>query len=93
VVVTNPDHYAVALRYDKEHDQAPRVIAKGLDSRAQRIKQIAAQAGVPMMRNVPLAHALYRIEVGDEIPEELYDAVAEVHNFVWTEQERLQGSS
>lgn len=88
VVVTNPDHYAVALRYDKDNDQAPRVVAKGLDARAQRIKAIAREGGVTEVRNVPLAHALYRLDVGDEIPEALYDAVAEVLNFVYAAQQK-----
>lgn len=83
VVVTNPDHVAVALKYDRENDPAPRVIAKGIDSRAEAIKAVAKRADVPMMRNVPLAHALLRLDVGSEIPEELYDAVAEVMNFVY----------
>jgi flagellar biosynthetic protein FlhB len=83
VVVTNPDHVAVALQYDREKDQAPRVIARGIDSKAEAIKALAKGADVPMMRNVPLAHALLRIELGEEIPEALYDAVAEVLNFVF----------
>ncbi len=82
VVVTNPDHVAVALLYDREHDAAPRVVAKGIDSKAEAIKALAKEADVTMLRNVPLAHALLRLEVGQEIPEELYDAVAEVLNFV-----------
>ncbi len=82
VIVTNPDHVAVALQYDREKDQAPRVVCKGVDSRAERIKALAKAHDVPLMRNVPLAHALLRIEVDQEIPEELYDAVAEVLNFV-----------
>ncbi len=88
VIVTNPEHYAVAIRYDKEKDSAPRVLAKGIDAKAARIREIAQRAGVPLMRNVPLAHALYRIDVGQEIPEALYDAVAEVLNFVYAEQQR-----
>ncbi len=83
VVVTNPDHVAVALRYDRENDAAPRVIAKGIDSKAEAIKALAKSADVTLLRNVPLAHALLRLEVGEEIPEELYDAVAEVLNFVF----------
>lgn len=83
VVVTNPDHVAVALKYDREHDGAPRVIAKGMNLRAEALKALARDADVPMLRNVPLAHALLRTEVGQEIPEELYDAVAEVLNFVY----------
>jgi flagellar biosynthetic protein FlhB len=83
VIVTNPDHVAVALKYDREKDGAPRVLAKGLDFKAERIKAIAREADVPALRNVPLAHALVRVEVGHEVPEELYDAVAEVLNFVY----------
>jgi len=75
---------AIALQYDKEADTAPKVIAKGLRVRAEQILQIAKEAGVPVMRNVPLANALFRLEVGDEIPEELYDAVAEILNFVYS---------
>ncbi len=83
VIVTNPDHVAVALQYDKEKDTAPRVICKGIDSRAEAIKALAREADVAILRNVPLAHALLRVDVDEEIPEELYDAVAEVLNFVY----------
>ncbi|MCK8496181.1 MULTISPECIES: type III secretion system export apparatus subunit SctU [Myxococcus] len=83
VIVTNPDHVAVALKYDREKDGAPRVLAKGVDHKAERIKGIAREQEVPTLRNVPLAHALLRVEVGHEVPEELYDAVAEVLNFVY----------
>ncbi|WNG35194.1 EscU/YscU/HrcU family type III secretion system export apparatus switch protein [Archangium violaceum] len=83
VIVTNPDHVAVALKYDKDKDTAPRVLVKGLDFKAERIKAIARERDVPTLRNVPLAHALLRVEVGEEVPEELYDAVAEVLNFVY----------
>ncbi|MGQ0506417.1 MAG: EscU/YscU/HrcU family type III secretion system export apparatus switch protein, partial [Myxococcaceae bacterium] len=82
VVVTNPDHVAVALKYDRDVDQAPRVIAKGIDHKAEAIKALAKDGEVTLLRNVPLAHALLRLDVGTEIPEELYDAVAEVLNFV-----------
>jgi flagellar biosynthetic protein FlhB len=83
VIVTNPDHVAVALKYDQNKDAAPRVLAKGLDFKAEQIKEIARAADVPLLRNVPLAHALLRVEVGQDIPEDLYDAVAEVLNFVY----------
>ncbi|MFP2908108.1 type III secretion system export apparatus subunit SctU [Pyxidicoccus sp. 3LFB2] len=83
VIVTNPDHVAVALKYDREKDGAPRVLARGVDHKAERIKAIAREGEVPTLRNVPLAHALLRVEVGHEVPEELYDAVAEVLNFVY----------
>ncbi len=74
---------AVALKYNKEADNAPRVVAKGMRTKAGKILEIARKNGVPVMRNVPLAHALNRLEVGDEIPESLYDAVAEVLNYVF----------
>jgi flagellar biosynthetic protein FlhB len=83
VVVTNPDHVAVALQYDKDRDGAPRVIAKGMNLRAEALKALAKEADVATLRNVPLAHALLRTEVGQEVPEDLYDAVAEVLNFVY----------
>lgn len=83
VIVTNPDHVAVALKYDKEKDSAPRVIAKGMNLKAEAIRDLAKSNDVPLLRNVPLAHALLRIDVNDEVPEGLYDAVAEVLNFVY----------
>ncbi|MEL6339862.1 MAG: EscU/YscU/HrcU family type III secretion system export apparatus switch protein [Myxococcota bacterium] len=82
-VVTNPDHIAVALRYDREDGSAPTIVAKGSRIWAEKIKDAAKQYGVPIVRNVPLAQALNQLEVGDEIPEELYEAVAEVLNFVY----------
>jgi len=79
VVVTNPTHYAVALRYHRASMAAPVVVAKGKDLLAQRIKQIARDNGVPTVENVPLAQALYAgAEVGDAIPGALFGAVAEV---------------
>lgn len=83
VVVRNPDHIAVALRYNKEGGGAPEVVAKGTRIWAEKILDAARRYGVPVVRNVPLAHALDKLEVGDQIPEELYDAVAEVLNFVY----------
>lgn len=73
---------AIALKYDTEKDGAPRVIAKGMRLKADKIRDIAKAYGVPVMRNVNLANALFRVDVGQEIPEELYDAVAEILNFV-----------
>src|SRR5262249_7801676 len=71
----DPD-MAVALKYHREKVHAPRVVAKGFRFRAEQIKELAKQDGVAVLRNVPLAHALMRVEVGEEIPEQLYDAVA-----------------
>jgi len=78
---------AIAIKYDKEKDQAPRVVAKGLQFKAEKIREIAKQYGIPVMKNVNLANALYRVEVGEEVPEALYDAVAEVLNFVYALQQ------
>jgi flagellar biosynthetic protein FlhB/flagellar biosynthesis protein len=80
---------AIAIKYDRDADQAPRVVAKGLRVNAEKIREIAKEAGVPVMRNVSLANALFRLEVGDEIPEELYDAVAEVLNFVYSLKDQV----
>ncbi len=84
VVVRNPDHIAVALSYDKEKGTAPTVVAKGQGMWAEKILDAARKYGVPVVRNVPLAQALDKLEVDDEIPEELYEAVAEVLNFIFT---------
>jgi flagellar biosynthetic protein FlhB len=77
-VVVNPEHIAVALRYDPEGDAAPVVVAKGERLVAERIKQIAREAGVPIFRDVGLARALAELAEGGEIPAELYEAVAEI---------------
>jgi flagellar biosynthesis protein len=83
---------AIALKYDKEKDSAPRILAKGMRMKAEKIREIARQYNIPIMKNVPLANALYRIDVGQEVPEELYDAVAEVLNFVYVLQQEQQAS-
>ncbi|AKJ05817.1 flagellar biosynthetic protein FlhB/flagellar biosynthesis protein [Archangium gephyra] len=81
---------AIAIKYDKEKDTAPRVVAKGMRLKAEKIREIAKQYNIPVMKNVSLANALYRIDVGEEIPEELYDAVAEVLNFIFELQREQQ---
>jgi flagellar biosynthetic protein FlhB len=84
VVVTNPTHFAVALKYDPTAMSAPIVVAKGADHLALRIRELAKEAGVPVMENPPLARALYRlVKVNFPIPAELYVAVAEVLAFVF----------
>ena len=77
-VVVNPDHIAVALRYDRDGDAAPVVVASGERLLAERIKQVAREAGVPIFRDVTLARSLRGLPEGEEIPAALYEAVAEV---------------
>lgn len=85
VVITNPTHYAVALKYDISVASAPVVVAKGVDFLAQRIKEEAQKNHVPIVENRELARNLYNmVDVGDMIPEELYYAVAEVLAFVYS---------
>jgi flagellar biosynthetic protein FlhB len=82
VVIVNPEHIAVALRWAEDEMGAPEVVAKGEDAVAQQIREVARQFGVPVYRDVALARSLNQLELGDEIPEALYDAVAEVLRFV-----------
>jgi flagellar biosynthetic protein FlhB len=82
-VVVNPTHIAVAIRYDREVDAAPVVLAKGERILAQKIKDAAREAGVPIFRDVGLARALRDVEEGDEVPEALYEAVAEILRVVY----------
>jgi flagellar biosynthetic protein FlhB len=83
VVITNPTHYAVALSYDRAKHAAPRVVAKGVDSLAARIREVAEANRVPLVANPPLARALYRVELDTDIPAEHFQAVAEVIAYVW----------
>ncbi len=84
VVITNPTHYAIALKYDEESMDAPRVIAKGTDFIAQKIKLIAKEHDVIMVENRPLARAMYdQVEIGDPVPEEFFKAVAEILAYVY----------
>ena len=91
VLLVNPTHVAIALRYDAERG-APRVVARGAGEIARKIREKAAESGVPLVRDVPLARALYSsTQVGQEIPQELYAAVAQVLAFVITR--RTSGQS
>jgi flagellar biosynthetic protein FlhB len=77
VVVVNPQHYAVALKYDGDSMEAPKVVAKGVDAQAARIREIARKHYIPIIPQPPLARALYReVKIGKEVPGELYQAVA-----------------
>ena len=84
VVVVNPTHYAVAIRYDMEAMASPQVVAKGRNYLAMRIRQRAVENAVPIVENPPLARALYKsVEVGQEIPANFYRAVAEVLAYIF----------
>ena len=89
VVITNPTHISVAILYDNTKDDAPRVIAKGEDYLAKRIKDVAKENNVPIVENKPLARALYAtVDVDEAIPPELYQAVAEILAVVYTERNK-----
>lgn len=84
VIVTNPTHIAIAIKYEKDKMLAPKVVAKGADFMAQKIKQLASEAGIPHVENVPLARTLYKsVKVNQYIPRALYHAVAEVLAYVF----------
>ena len=90
VVITNPTHYAVALRYEANMS-APIVVAKGLDNLAAKIKEIAWKFDIPVMENRPLAQALYKsVEIGDPIPSALYHAVAEILVLIFKAQAEVK---
>lgn len=91
VIITNPTHFSVALRYDKESMTAPTVIAKGKDHLALKIREIAKNHQIPLVENRPLAQNLYRtVKVGESIPHHLYKAVAEVLAYVMKLKKRLK---
>ena len=90
VVVTNPTHFSVALRYDRKRDAAPVVVAKGVDEMALIIRTLAKEHGVPLMEDPPLARALFRaVKVGQSIPEKFYQAVATVLGHVYRLKHRI----
>ncbi|WP_044417527.1 flagellar biosynthesis protein FlhB [Halarcobacter anaerophilus] len=84
VVITNPTHYAVALKYDNQVDNAPKVVAKGIDFIALKIKDIARDNSIPIIENPSLARSIYaQIEVDQEIPGEFYKAMAEIFSYIY----------
>ena len=91
VVITNPTHYAVALAYDDKVSSAPAVVAKGQDYIARKIREVALENSVEIVENPPLAQSIYAMcEVGDEIPEELYQAVADILVFVYRQKGKIK---
>lgn len=94
VVITNPTHYAIALRYDTKKERAPRVIAKGVDHLALKIKEIAREHEIQIVENRTLARELYKsAEVDREIPENLFQAVAEVLAYVYKLNQKRQNNA
>jgi flagellar biosynthesis protein FlhB len=87
VVIVNPEHLATALRYVEGEDDAPKVVASADGELAQKIQEAARAYGIPIIRDVPVARALSELEVGDAIPEALYEAVAEILREIWEAEE------
>ncbi|MCW8859509.1 MAG: flagellar type III secretion system protein FlhB, partial [Deltaproteobacteria bacterium] len=83
VIITNPTHLSVAISYQRAEMDAPKIVAKGADHLAFRIREIAKEHHVPIIENKPVARALYRQEVGDEVPEEMFTAIAEILAYVY----------
>ena len=84
VVITNPTHYAVALKYDSKVNSAPKIVAKGIDFLALKIKDIAKDNSIPIIENPALARSLYdQIDIDREIPSEFYKAMAEIFSYVY----------
>lgn len=92
VVVVNPTHYAVALAYQRGIGGAPKVVAKGVDAVAARIRAEAEEHNVPIVANPPLARALYKVDLDGEIPAEHFKAVAEIIAYVWRLRRRASGA-
>lgn len=93
VVVTNPTHYAVALEYNRGDQSAPRIVAKGRDRMAARIRELARELSIPIVANPPLARALYKVALEAEVPAEHFKIVAEIIAYVWRLAERIQPTS
>jgi flagellar biosynthetic protein FlhB len=90
VVITNPTHFAVAMKYNPEEMSAPVVVAKGQDLIAFKIREIAEENDITIVENKPLAQALYfGVDIDEEVPEEHYKAVAEIISYVWNLKGRM----
>lgn len=94
VIITNPTHFSIALKYDRDKMIAPEVVAKGADHLAFRIRELAKEAKVPIVPNPPLARQLYKkCEVGDSVPKELFQAVAEVLAYVYSTLKKVRSQA
>lgn len=90
VVITNPTHVAVALKYDEKGEKAPFIVAKGMNFMAEKIKEIARKNRVVIVENPPLARSLVKLELGWEIPPDLFQAVAEILAFVYQTKGKIR---
>lgn len=94
VIVTNPTHYSVALKYEQEGDRAPYVVAKGVDFMALKIREVAREHEVPVMQSPPLCRAIYHTtEINEEVPEELFVAIAQVLAYIYQLEQFRKGVS
>lgn len=84
VIITNPTHLSIAVSYQRDSMDAPEIIAKGADHLAMRIRDIAKKNNIPLVENVPVARALYKMDIGSAIPEEMFKAVAEILAYVYS---------
>jgi flagellar biosynthetic protein FlhB len=83
VIVTNPTHLSVALRYDRQTMDAPQIVAKGADHLAMKIREIAKENRIPLVENKPIARVLYKVDIGQPVPDEMFKAVAEILAYVY----------
>jgi len=94
VIVTNPTHYSVAIKYDQDGAKAPYIVAKGVDFMALKIREVAREYEVPVMEAPPLCRAIYHTtEIGDEVPEELFVAIAQVLAYIYQLEQFRKGKS
>ena len=94
VIVTNPTHYSVALKYDQSGDKAPYVVAKGVDFMALKIREVARDNEIPVMESPPLCRAIYHTtEINDEVPEELFVAIAQILAYIYQLEQFRKGKS
>ena len=94
VIVTNPSHYSVALKYDQDGNRAPYVVAKGVDFMALKIREVAQENDVPVMQSPPLCRAIYHTtEINGEVPEELFVAIAQVLAYIYQLEQFRKGRS
>ena len=90
VVITNPTHIAVALRYKKDEMSAPKIISKGAGLIAEKIKEVGRKYSIPIVEDKPLARSLYKLKLGSYIPEELYRAVARILSYIYAQEKRFE---